>query len=119
MTKFICSCNTLGILQLELCGGASGRGKEGCEGCCRGDFGIPTLFVRSGTRVCLAFENLRLPEAAVSLLAEHRRALCRVGQADVGHRVPPPAFSGLTAGTAPSQGKELLLRFLRKRCSLI
>lgn len=84
-----------------------------------GIFGIPVLFVRSGTRVCLAFENLRLPEAAVSLLAEHRRALCRVGQADVGHRVPPPAFSGLTTGTAPSQGNELLLRFLRKRCSLI
>lgn len=84
------SCNTSGILQLELCRGASGRGKEeGCEGCCRGDFGIQLFFVRSSMCICLALEDLRVLESAVSLLAERRRALCPVGWADVGRSAPP------------------------------
>lgn len=115
----ISSCNALGMLQLQLCYGAPGRGKEeGWEGCCRGDFGIQTFVIYSGTFISLAFGNLRLLEAAVPLLAEHRRALRLVRWADV-DRSAPPASSGLTADTAAPQGNELLLRFLRRRISLM
>lgn len=115
----ISSCNVLGMLQLQLCHDAPGRGKEeGWEGSCRGDFGIQTLLIHSGTFISLAFGNLRLLEAAVPLLAEHRRALRLVGRADVDCSAPP-ASSGLTADTAAPQGNELLLRFLRRRISLM
>lgn len=64
----ISSCNALGMLQLQLCHDAPGRGKEeGWEGCCRGGFGIQTFLIHSGTFISLAFGNLRLLEAAVPL----------------------------------------------------
>lgn len=93
-----------GIVQLQLCHGASGRGEEGCEGCCRGDFSIRISSIHPGPCV---WPLKRLLEEAMPLLAEHPCVLHCVGWAHVGHRAPPPTSSGPT--TDISMGNEPLL----------